>query len=388
MQRSMFDIGRADARAGGMSMTSGSGGDVWHVRVVLVVRGLSLGPLHRVFWRGLGFDVLREEIITGMECRGFRHSTTEIAVAVGVQATPTSRPHLVFVAELRDCASCPIGRRLALPCLVHDHAVEGAVEDGAGKSGARLRLDAALEAAEDGHVAMLQVRRASWRKECEHDVRESGPHGCQGGLAGVDARHVPEKDPRLSLLAWIEHVVESGRERQDRGRRCPAVLRSDVMNALRLRQLRQDGVCLASVHNLPKHVQRATVHAEGDRKCHGLLCVALQLGLFRAAAAPPDLMHRQEAARGLVDVHDAVCADCVRVHEPAQLDEQPVRVGLLQGVDPFKHPSSQTLDLARAPLHVPSSPCFPLVQHVEEPVAGDSWKQTCLTTFHIAHVPR
>ena len=29
-------------------------------------------------------------------------------------------------------------------------------------SGARLRLDATLEAAEDGHVAGLQVRRASW----------------------------------------------------------------------------------------------------------------------------------------------------------------------------------------------------------------------------------
>ena len=33
--------------------------------------------------------------------------------------------------------------------------------------------------------------------------------------------------------------------------------------------------------------------------------------------------------RRLVDVHDAVCADCVLIHEPAQLDEQPVRVGVL-----------------------------------------------------------
>ena len=32
----------------------------------------------------------------------------------------------------------------------------------------------------------------------------------------------------------------------------------------------------------------------------------------------------------LVDVHDAVCADSVLVHQPAQLDEQPVLVGLLQ----------------------------------------------------------
>ena len=41
-------------------------------------------------------------------------------------------------------------------------------------------------------------------------------------------------------------------------------------------------------------------------------------------------MHREETARGLVDVHDTVCADCVLVHEPAQFDEEPVRVGLLQ----------------------------------------------------------
>ena len=50
---------------------------------------------------------------------------------------------------------------------------------------------------------------ASWREECEHDVRESGPPGGQGGLAGVDAGHVPEEDPRLSLLARVQNVVES-----------------------------------------------------------------------------------------------------------------------------------------------------------------------------------
>ena len=40
-------------------------------------------------------------------------------------------------------------------------------------------------------------------------------------------------------------------------------------------------------------------------------------------------LHQHVPARGLVNVHDAVCADSVLVHEPAQLDEQPVRVGLL-----------------------------------------------------------
>ena len=196
------------------------------------------------------------------------------------------------------------------------------------------------------------------------------------------------------------------------------------------------------------------------------LGVALQLGLLRAAVAPADLMHREEAARGLVDVDDAVCADSVLLNEPAQLDEQSMRVGalllraveLLQAlggllvaqahatqeppyqliagthieplcveplehqavdrdraqaqdvghpqdvlaqprgvcgcqhtssaarlcswraplpavgsvrIDPGEHSRAKALDLAQAPLHVPSSLGSPLVQHVEKPVAGD-----------------
>ena len=36
------------------------------------------------------------------------------------------------------------------------------------------------------------------------------------------------------------------------------------------------------------------------------------------AMALSGLVHREKTARGLVDVDDAVCADCVLVHEPAQ----------------------------------------------------------------------
>ena len=187
------------------------------------------------------------------------------------------------------------------------------------------------------------------------------------------------------------------------------------------------------MHDLHQHVQRATVHAEGDGKRRGLFCVALQLGLFLAAVAPSGLMHRQEAARGLVNVDDAVCADGVLVHEPAQLDEEAVRVGVLLlraveslqaaggllvaqahasqepsdplstgahveplCVEPFvhealesrsieaqdvgnvhdvldavEHSGAQALDLAQAPPHVPVPLGLPLVHHVEEPVAGD-----------------
>ena len=141
----------------------------------------------------------------------------------------------------------------------------------------------------------------------------------QGGL-GVDAGHIREKDPRLSFLARVQHDVQSGRELQDRGRRCPAVLSG---------LLRPNDVYRAHMHDLHQHVKRVAVPAEGGRECRGLLRVALQLSLFDAAAAPPDLMHWPEAAGRLVDVHVAICAGSVLFHQPAQLDEQPVRVGVL-----------------------------------------------------------
>ena len=134
--------------------------------------------------------------------------------------------------------------------------------------------------------------------------------------------------------------------------------------------LRQDGVCPASVHDLYQHVQRATVHAEGDRERRGLLCVALQLSLFDAAAAPPDLMHR---AGGLVDVHDAACA-----HQPAQLEKQPVRVGvlLLRAVELFHalggllaaqvRATQESLDKAKAGTDVVSICVEPIVNQAPD----------------------
>ena len=103
------------------------------------------------------------------------------------------------------------------------------------------------------------------------------------------------------------------------------------MSVLRPWLLQQDGVCLARVHDLHQHVQRT------DCECRIRPGVTLQLGLLDAAAAPPDLMHWQEATAGLVDVHEAVCADAIGPHQPAQLDDQPVRVGalLLRSVELF-----------------------------------------------------
>ena len=54
------------------------------------------------------------------------------------------------------------------------------VDDGPGKSGAPLRLDAALEAAEDGHVAGLQVRSAVRRDEADFKKNRQSFLQCAG----------------------------------------------------------------------------------------------------------------------------------------------------------------------------------------------------------------
>ena len=163
MLRSKFDIGRADARARGMSISGGASG-----------MGASssssdasaMAQSHRVFWSGIWLNVPGQEI-----------SPTASLKWASLWARKRRQPvvHALFSSQksvtARAAHSADDWRRHALsPCPVHHDVVEGAIEDGAGKSGARLRLDAALEAAEDSHVAGLQVRRASWREEAQYDV--------------------------------------------------------------------------------------------------------------------------------------------------------------------------------------------------------------------------
>ena len=92
-------------------------------------------------------------------------------------------------------------------------------------------------------------------------------------------------------------------------------------------------------------------------------CVALQLGLLDTVAAPCDLLHREEPARILCRCsRRGLRADSVLVHQPAQLDEEPVRVGAL--VELFHaprgllvaqaHATQEVLDLPLAGTHVES----------------------------------
>ena len=194
MHRSKLDIRCADAGAGGMSMISGSGGASG--------MGASSSSDASVMAQSTGSSGAGSGSMCLAKSSSREWSAAASATASLKRASLWARNgrHPVVQALFSSQRSVTaFGRRLA------------------------PRLDAALEAreAEDGHVAGLQVRSASWRDEAQYDVWESGLHGGQGGLAGVDAGHVPEKDPRLSFFAWVHHVVQCGR--------------------------RQDGVCPASV---------------------------------------------------------------------------------------------------------------------------------------------
>ena len=69
-------------------------------------------------------------------------------------------------------------------------------------------------------------------------------------------------------------------------------------------------------------------HSRQKETCTYVLDSSVRPHCNKRPAAPPYLMHPQEAAGCLIDVHDAVCADSVLVHQPAQLEEEPVRFGV------------------------------------------------------------
>ena len=199
-----------------------------------------------------------------MECGGLFDGFLEVGIAVGTQWTPTGAPRLVLAGEVHGGA-----RR---PCRHHVLVITMS-------SNERWRTERASVVAACVWMRLLKLRKAATAQGCKFDVLrggmnqsttwESSLHGGQGGLTGVHVGHLPEKDPRLSFLARVQHVVPCDRELQERRRGGPALLGRDVVCVLPPGLLRQDGVCPASVHDLRQHVQRATVYAEGDRECRG-----------------------------------------------------------------------------------------------------------------------
>ena len=258
-------------------------------------------PFHGVFGSGLRLDVLGEELIVGVECRGLCDGLAELGVAACTQAMPCSCPRLVLVAGVRDCASCPIGRRLAPPCLVHGQAFEGAIEDGAGKSGAPLCLDAALEAAEDGHVAGLQVGRASWRDEAQHDVWESGLHGGQGWPRWRGCWPCPREGSTTVLLClgssrrpdWPRAAGSWSSWAQPFSDVTWRVCSGQGCSGKTASVLPACTIC-TSMSNAPRSMLKATVNVVAS------FALPCSWACLTPRRPPPDLLQREEAARSLV----------------------------------------------------------------------------------------
>ena len=84
-------------------------------------------------------------------------------------------------------------------------------------------------------------------------------------------------------------------------------------------------------------------------------------------------MHRQEAAGRLVDVHGAVCADNVCAHQPAQLDEQPVRIGVLL---------LRAVELSHALGGLLVAPAHAMQELIDPPLAGTDVDSFCVAPTH------
>ena len=130
MHCSKLDIRSADAGAGGMAISAGSGDAGMSGMGASSSSSDASAMANSTRSSGAGSGVMCFANNAQTACS---NGLAEFGVGVGAQATPTSRPRLVFVADVRDYASCPVGRRLSSPCSVHDHVVERAVEDGAGQ---------------------------------------------------------------------------------------------------------------------------------------------------------------------------------------------------------------------------------------------------------------
>ena len=83
-------------------------------------------------------------------------------------------------------------------------------------------------------------------------------------------------------------------------------------------------------------------------------------------------MHRQEAAGRLADVHGAVCADNVCAHQPAQLDEQPVRIGVLL---------LRAVELSHALGGLLVAPAQAMQELIDPPLAGKDVESFCVDPF-------
>ena len=157
MQRSKFDIGRADAGAGGMSCQSAPG---QVARLAWARRLRRLTPLPwsspRVFWSGLRLDLLGEEIVVGMGVsRPFRKWASLWA------RTPTGAQRLILGSMVaRDAHSAEDCRRHAL--IITMSSNEPSMTERA-----RVALACAW-------MQLLKLRKTATSQGCKYDVLRGG----------------------------------------------------------------------------------------------------------------------------------------------------------------------------------------------------------------------
>ena len=151
------DIGRADAGAGRLA---------WARR------------RHKVFGSGFWLDLLGEEIIVSMECGGLFDSFFKVGIAVGTKRTPTSAPRLVFCRRDPWWRVMPI-RPKTVPAMLCSSRCRQMSRRAASRG--RLRLDAALEAADvikELEQDDVQVVAPRPEPACQHEQkRKFGPKG-------------------------------------------------------------------------------------------------------------------------------------------------------------------------------------------------------------------
>ena len=200
MQRSKFDIGRAEAGAGGMSISSGSGGASGTGASSSSSDASAVAQSTGSSGAGSGSMCLEKSSSRGMECGGLCDGFFEVGIAV---ARKRRHPvvHALFFSQRsvteRAAHSAEDCRHQAL--FTSTSSNEPSRTERA-RVALTLRLDAALEAAEYGHVAGLQVRRV---------LRGGRQHSTTCGKAafmaarvaslGVDAGHVPREGSTIVL---------------------------------------------------------------------------------------------------------------------------------------------------------------------------------------------
>ena len=220
MHRSKLDIGGADAGAGGMSIGSDSGG----------ASGMSASSSSS--------DASAVVHSTGSSGAGSCSICLANYAPVRAARWPLRRPRGIQRRSVRaiDAIPCcrPRPRRHAL-LMAKPSKVPSRTER------ARVALACAW-------MQLLKLRKTATSQGCKNDVLR-GEVWRPGWPRWRECWPCAREGSTMVLLC-------SG------SARCPGLLR-------------QDGVCLARVHDLHQHIKRATVHAEGDRECRGLLCVAL-----------------------------------------------------------------------------------------------------------------